>query len=47
MKIKKTGKKVAVPFMQIDRFESGKIKETWLFFDGAMLASQLMPAPAK
>jgi predicted ester cyclase len=41
MKLKKTGKKISTPYMEIDRFEGGKMKEAWLFFDGAMFASQL------
>ena len=41
MQLKKTGKKVAVPFFEIDRFENGKTKEIWLFMDGANMASQL------
>jgi len=41
MKLKKTGKKVSVPYLSIDRLEGGKIKEGWLFFDGANFASQL------
>ena len=41
MKLKKTGKKVSVPYLSIDRLEDGKIKESWLFFDGAYFAAQL------
>ena len=41
MKLKKTGKKVSEPYLEIDRLEGGKIKEAWLFFDGAMFASRL------
>ena len=37
----KTGKKVAAPFLAIDRFEGGKIKESWLVFDSAAFAAQL------
>ena len=44
MKLKKTGKKVSEPYLEIDRFEGGKIKEAWLFFDNAMFASQLAPS---
>jgi predicted ester cyclase len=41
MKLKKTGKKVSLPFVEIDRLESGKLKESWLTFDAASFASQL------
>src|SRR6185295_4660110 len=37
----KTGKKVTLPFMAIDRFEGGKMKESWLLFDSAAFAGQL------
>ena len=39
--IKKTGKKVTVPYLSIDRLEDGKIKEGWLFYDGAAFGAQL------
>jgi len=45
MKIKKTGRKVTVPFLEIDRFEDGKVRESWVIFDSASLAAQLT-APA-
>ena len=41
MKLKKTGKKVSAPYLEIDWLEGGKVKEAWLFMDGAMLAAQL------
>jgi predicted ester cyclase len=41
MKLKKTGKKVSLPFLDIFRLEGGKLKEEWLFFDSASFASQL------
>jgi len=41
MNLKKTDKKVAIPFFEIDRLENGKTKEVWLFFDAANMASQL------
>jgi predicted ester cyclase len=41
MNLRKTGKKVTVPFLSIDRIEADKLKETWLIFDTAMLAAQL------
>ncbi len=47
MKLKKSGKKASVPFMQIDRLEAGKIKESWVFLDNAAFAAQLAPTPAK
>ena len=40
-KIKKTGKRVSLPFINIFRFEAGKLKEEWLFFDGSALIAQL------
>jgi predicted ester cyclase len=46
MKINKTGRSVNVPMLEIDRLADGKIAETWLFYDGMMFASQLMPPPA-
>lgn len=45
MKIK-SGKAVNVPMIEIDRVADGKVAETWLFYDGMMFASQLMPPPA-
>jgi len=47
MKLKKTGKKVSVPFLEIDRLEGGKLKEAWLFFDGGTFAAQLGVMPGK
>ena len=41
MQLKKTGKKVAIPFLEIDRFEGAKLKEGWLIFDTAMFGAQL------
>ena len=41
MQLKKTGKKVSVPFFGIDRFEGGKQKESWFIFDTASFMSQL------
>jgi predicted ester cyclase len=38
---KKTGKNVKLAFVEIDRIEGGKIKEAWLFYDGAVVARQL------
>lgn len=47
MHLKKTGKKVTVPFMEIDRLEGGKFKETWLFYDGGAFAAQLGLMPGR
>lgn len=44
---KKTGKKVSVPFVEIDRFVAGKTQESWLFFDGAQFGAQLGLAGGK
>jgi predicted ester cyclase len=41
LKMKKTGKKIALPFVDIFRLDGGKIKEEWLFFDSASLVTQL------
>ena len=42
MGIKKaTGKPVSVRYLDIARWESGKIKEEWLFYDGMAFATQL------
>ncbi len=41
MKLKKTGKKASLPFFSVDRLEGGKLKESWLIFDGAQFAAQL------
>ena len=47
MKIKKTGNKVTVPMIEIDKLEGGKIKEGWFFVDGSTLGSQLAPSSKK
>jgi predicted ester cyclase len=42
MGIKKpTGRPVSVGYVEITRWESGKIKEDWLFYDGMAFAAQL------
>jgi predicted ester cyclase len=41
MKLKKTGKKVSLPFIAIDRLGDGKIKESWMFYDGNSFLAQL------
>lgn len=46
MKLRKTGNKVDLPYLQIDRFEGGKVREEWLFLDGGSFGAQLMAKPA-
>jgi predicted ester cyclase len=41
MHIKKTGKKVSVPFLLVQQLAGGKIKSAWLFHQSKSLASQL------
>jgi predicted ester cyclase len=41
VKMKKTGKKIVLPFVDIFRLNNDKVKEEWLFFDGASLVTQL------
>jgi predicted ester cyclase len=41
LKLKKTGKKISVPFVDIFRLQGGKLKEEWLFFDSASFVSQM------
>ncbi|HXT68930.1 MAG TPA: ester cyclase [Vicinamibacterales bacterium] len=41
MGVKKTGKKVSARFLQICRYENGKVAEEWLFYNGAAFAAQL------
>ncbi len=45
MKLKKTGKKVALTFLEIDRFEGGKLKEGHLWYNGMAMATQLGLVP--
>jgi hypothetical protein len=47
MKLNKTGRKVSLPFLEIDRFVDGKVKEGWLIFDTADFAKQLLGPAAK
>jgi predicted ester cyclase len=47
MNLKKTGKKVSLPFLEIDRLEWGKFKKGWLFFDGGAFAAQLGLMPGE
>ena len=41
VKLKKTGKKVSAPYIEIDRLRDDKIKEVWFFMDNANFISQL------
>jgi predicted ester cyclase len=36
-----TGKSVRVPYLEIEKFEGGKVKEDWLLMDGMSFATQL------
>lgn len=47
MKLKKTGKKVSLSFVEISEFKAGKIAKNWIFYDGMQFAVQLglVPAP--
>ena len=55
MKLKKTGKTVTMRTAEVARFEAGKIKEHWIFYNGLAMATQLglvpqpgaAPAPKK
>jgi predicted ester cyclase len=38
---KKTDKKISVPFIEIVKFENGKMKDDWTFYNGASFAGQL------
>ena len=46
-KMKKTGKSVALQFVEVDRFAAGKTKNIWIFTNGAAAAAQLgmLPPP--
>ncbi|HEY3493140.1 MAG TPA: ester cyclase [Polyangiaceae bacterium] len=54
MKLKKTGKSVRARFLEVDKISGGKVKNVWIFDNGASFASQLgllkppaqKPAPA-
>jgi predicted ester cyclase len=41
LKLNKTGKKVALRYLEIGRFENGKLKEMWSFANMAAFAAQL------
>ncbi len=47
MKLKKTGKKVSVPFLQLDKLEGGKIKASWIYYQAMTMMQQLgvLPPP--
>lgn len=49
-KMKKTGKKVSVPYTEIFQYKDGKVNHIWRFYDSAAFAMQLglmpMPGPA-
>ena len=49
MEMPPTGKTVAVPGVQIDRFSGGRIVESWTYFDQLGMLQQLgaIPAPAQ
>ena len=38
---RKTGKKISVTFVQIDKFVNGKSQESWLFLDSGQIGAQL------
>jgi predicted ester cyclase len=41
MKLKKTGKKVSLPFLAIHKLENGRVTAAWIFFEGGGFDSQL------
>jgi predicted ester cyclase len=47
MKLKKTGKKVTLQFLEVDKLQGGKFKNMWLFSNGMAMANQLglLPGP--
>jgi predicted ester cyclase len=49
MKIPKNGKKVSMPYVQVDKIKDGKVAKFWIFYDGMAFATQLgaVPPPAK
>lgn len=47
MHLKKTGKKVDVPYLMVQEIENGKVKNAWLFDQGLAFASQLGLLPAQ
>lgn len=51
MGLKKTGRKVDLPFAEVMKMRDGKLVEDWIFLDGMMMAAQLgmmdKPEPTK
>jgi predicted ester cyclase len=45
MKLKKTGKPVTCRFVEVDKFQGGKLKNFWIFSNGASMAMQLGLGP--
>jgi predicted ester cyclase len=41
--VQATGNHVEVPYLQLDRFENGKLREEWLFYNVETLAAQIAP----
>jgi predicted ester cyclase len=41
--VQATGNHVDVPYLQLDRFENGKLREEWLFYNVETLAAQIAP----
>jgi predicted ester cyclase len=41
--VQATGNHVEVPYLQLDRFENGKVREEWLFYNVDTLAAQIAP----
>ena len=47
--VARTGKKLDVPYVEVDHFRAGKVDKAWLFFDGTVVSEQLglgSPPPA-
>ena len=50
MHIKKTGKKVSLPFLAVHKLDGGKVKATWILYQSAGFSNQLgigQPVAAK
>lgn len=41
MKLEKTGKPIKIPFLQIDKYDNGKLRNVWLFYQSMAFAQQL------
>lgn len=39
--VDKSGKKLDVPYVEVDHFRAGKVDKAWLFFDGTVVSEQL------